>query len=307
MITVVGSLNMDLVIEVPRFPAPGETMRGQNFRQACGGKGANQACAVARMGMPTAMIGAVGSDVFGSEMVANLDACGVNTAKIVRRLNGVSGTAIIVLDVTGENQIILAPGANSTLSAKNLERRAVEIGNSRALLVQLETPLEAVAAGLRIARTSNVLTILNPAPFAPLPDELFGLCDFIIPNEIEASLLTGVEVRDIGSAGLAAQKLREHSKANVLVTLGAQGVWLATKDFTGHVPAFAVTALDTVGAGDAFIGAFAARIVEGADVREAARFGCAAAAIAVTRRGAQASIPSRAEVEKFLASNAPVA
>jgi ribokinase len=306
MITVVGSLNMDLVIEVPRFPAPGETMCGQNFRRAGGGKGANQACAVARMGMPTAMIGAVGQDSFGDEMLANLNAVGVNTSGVVRRKDVASGTALIILDDDGQNQIVLASGANATLSVAEIERGTEQIHHSHALLVQLETPLESVAAALRLARAAQVPTILNPAPFAPWSEDLLRLCDFIIPNESEASSLTGMEVRDVASAAAAAERLRERSHASVLITLGVDGVWLATKAFTGHVPAFVVQAVDTVGAGDAFIGAFAVRIVEGADVREAARFGCAAAAIAVTRRGAQAGIPSRAEVEKFLASNAPV-
>jgi len=148
-----------------------------------------------------------------------------------------------------------------------------------------------------------VLTIFNPAPFAPVPDELLRLCDFIIPNENEASKLTGIEVRDVASAAAAAQHLRERSHANVLVTLGANGAWLDTNPFKGHVPAFAVSTVDTVGAGDTFIGAFAVRVAEGASTNEAARFGCAAAAIAVTRRGAQTSIPTRREVEEFLTAN----
>ena len=300
MITVVGSFNMDLVIEAPRFPRPGEAILGKNFRRASGGKGANQACAVARMGMPVAMIGAVGQDAFGDEMLAGLNAFGVDTASVARRADVPSGTAMIVLDASGQNQIVVANGANDTLSARDVERGEAVVRRSRALLVQLETPMDSVEAALRLARAANVPTLLNPAPFAPVPDELLCLCNFIIPNEIEAAQLTGVEVRDAASASIAAQKLRDRSQADVLVTLGANGVWLATESFTGHVPAFKVEAVDTVGAGDTFIGAFAVRVAEGADVRDAARFGCAAAAIAVTRRGAQTSLPTRPEVEEFL-------
>jgi ribokinase len=301
VITVVGSLNMDLLVEVPRFPAPGETLAGHDFRCTAGGKGANQACAVAKLGTPAFLIGAVGCDAFGEEMLAGLKASGVNTSGVARRSEGASGTALIVLDATGQNQIVVTAGANGTLSAADVQRHESDIRASRALLVQLETPLESVTAALRLARAAKVLTILNPAPFAPVSDELLGLCDFLIPNENETAQLTGMKVRDITSASVAAQQLRDRSQANVLITLGANGVWLATDSFTGHVPAFQVEAVDTVGAGDAFIGAFSVRVAEGADVREAARFGGAAAAIAVTRRGAQASLPSRSEVMGFLA------
>jgi ribokinase len=303
MITVVGSFNMDLVIETPRFPAPGEAILGKNFRRACGGKGANQSLAIARMGMSAAMIGAVGQDAFGDEMLANFSSAGVDIRGVARRADAPSGTAIIVLDASGQNQIVVANGANDTLSARDIEIHADVIRASRALVVPLETPLPSVAAAIRIAASAGVPVLLNPAPFAPVPDELLQLCAFIIPNEGEAAKLTGAEVRDTASAARAAQQLRERARqSTVLVTLGANGVWIEAKDFSGHRPGFSVSAVDTVGAGDTFIGAFTVRMVEGADVREAARFGCAAAAIAVTRRGAQTSIPLRAEVEEFLAN-----
>lgn len=300
MITVVGSLNMDLLVEVPRFPAPGETLAGHNFRCTAGGKGANQACAVAKLGVPVTMIGAVGSDAFGDEMLAGLKASGVNISGVARRAEVASGTAMIVLDASGQNQIVVTSGANGTLSAADVHSHKRDIRASRALLVQLETSMKSVTAALRLAREANVLTILNPAPCSPLADEVLRLCDFLIPNENEAAQLAGVEVRDVASASVAAQQLRDRSQANVLITLGVNGVWLTTDSFTGHVPAFKVEAVDTVGAGDTFIGAFAMRVAEGAEVREAARFGCAAAAISVTRRGAQASQPARSEVEEFL-------
>jgi len=301
MITVVGSFNMDLVIEAPRFPAPGEAILGKNFRRACGGKGANQACAIARMGMRAAMIGALGQDAFGDEMLANLHAMGVDTSGVVRRATAASGTAMIVLDATGQNQIVVANGANDTLTAKDVEQCTEQISTSKALVVQLETAPESVRAALEIANDMGVMTVLNPAPFAPIADKLLRRCDFIIPNENEASKLTGIDVKDLADAAAAARQLRERAgHAKILITLGANGVWLDSDSFTGHVPGFEVEAVDTVGAGDTFIGAFVVRVVEGADVQEAARFGCAAAAQAVTRRGAQTSIPTRAEVDQFL-------
>ena len=301
MITVVGSFNMDLVIEAPRFPAPGEAILGKDFRRACGGKGANQAYAIAMLGMRASMIGAVGQDAFGDEMLANLNIVGVDTSGVVRRSGVASGTAMIVLDATGQNQIVVANGANDTLLAKDVEHCTARISTSRALVVQLEISPESVRAALELANDTGILTVLNPAPFAPVSDELLRRCDFIIPNENEASKLTGIEVNDVTDAAAAARQLRERAgHAAVLITLGANGVWLDTESFTGHVPGFEVEAVDTVGAGDTFIGAFVVRVVEGADVGEAARFGCAAAAIAVMRRGAQTSIPTRAEVDEFL-------
>jgi ribokinase len=301
MITVVGSFNMDLVIEAPRFPTPGEAILGKNFRRACGGKGANQAYAVARMGQPAAIIGAVGQDAFGDEMLANLQAVGVNTTAVVRRADVPSGTAMIVLDASGQNQIVVANGANDTLTGDDVQRGTQQIGRSDALIVQLETPLDSVRAALEAARRSGTMAVLNPAPFTPVDDESLCLCEFIIPNENEASQLSGIPVRDLDSAAAAARAVRERApSANVAVTLGANGVWLDARSYTGHIRGFPVTAVDTVGAGDTFIGAFVVRLVEGADVREAARFGCAAAAMAVTRRGAQTSIPSRAEVDEWL-------
>jgi ribokinase len=301
MITVVGSFNMDLFIEAPRFPQPGEAILGRNFRRACGGKGANQAYAVARMGQPAAVIGAVGQDAFGDEMVANLNAVGVNTAAVARRSDVASGTAMIVLDATGQNQIVVANGANETLIAEDVRRNAALLQKSKAVITQLETTLAATEAALKLAREAGVLAILNPAPFTPVSDDLLRLCDWIIPNEGEATHLTGTTVHDPTGAAVAAKALKQRSNCrNILVTLGAKGLWLDTPSFTGHLAGFKVNAVDTVGAGDTFIGAFVSRLVAGAEVREAARFGCAAAAIAVTRRGAQASIPSRAEVEAFL-------
>lgn len=301
MITVVGSFNMDLFIEASRFPAPGETLFGKNFRRAPGGKGANQALTLARMGQQTSMIGAVGRDSFGDEMVNNLSAAGVDVSGVARRDNVASGTAVVTLDASGENTIIVANGANDSLSAADIEHNSGLIKKSRALVIQLETSRESIFCALEVARKHGVKTILNPAPFSPVEDSLLRLCDWIIPNEIEAAKLTGLAVRDASDAMKAASSIRERSNCeNILVTLGPNGVWMDTPNFKAHVPGFKVQAVDTVGAGDTFIGAFVSKMIEGVELREAARFGCAAAAIAVTRRGAQSSIPERDEVEKFL-------
>lgn len=301
MITVVGSLNMDLMVDAPCLPQPGETVRGWNFRRSSGGKGANQACAVARMGMRCSMIGAVGDDWFGDELLASLRGAGIDVAAVTRRANTSSGVAMITVDVAGQNQIILAAGANDTVNPLQIAQHGAILRESKAVLVQLEIPLDAVEAALFQARQGGALVVLNPAPCAKLGDELLRLCDWIIPNEIEAGQLAGVTVRTTDDAALAARNLRERSGgAGVAVTLGAAGVWLASSEFTGHIPGFAVQAVDTVAAGDTFIGAFTVRLVEGAGPHEAARFASAAAAISVTRPGAQASIPTRGEVDAWL-------
>ena len=299
-ITVVGSFNMDLVIEVPRFPAPGEAILGRNFRRACGGKGANQACAFAKLGQSVGIIGAVGRDAFGDEMLANLQSLGVDTSAVARRDTVASGTAMIVLDASGQNQIVVANGANDTLLPADIEKHAERIRSSRALVIQLETPLAGVQTACELAHRAGVPVLLNPAPFTPVPVELLRCCRFVIPNEGEASRLTGCEVRDPATAAVAARALREQApEAEILITLGSQGVWVAGREFTGHVPGLSVRAVDTVGAGDTFIGAFLTRWLEGAGLAEAARFGGTAAAIAVTRQGAQSSLPTRAEIEAF--------
>ncbi|BCX04629.1 MAG: ribokinase [Candidatus Roseilinea sp.] len=301
MITVVGSLNMDLIIRVPRFPVPGEAIHGEDLQTACGGKGANQAYAVARMGRRACMIGCVGVDAFGEAMLENLRAVGVDTHGVIRRAGSASGTAMILVhEETGQNEIVVASGANRTLTAADVQAAEGRLAQSDAVIAQLETSLPATEAAMAIARQASRLSVLNPAPFAPLDDALLQLCDYLIPNENEASRLTGVEVRDPESAAAAARALRARGARNVLVTLGAGGVWVEAEAWCGHVPAFPVVAVDTVAAGDTFIGAFVTRLVEGASVREAAQFGCAAAAIAVTRPGAQPSIPGREEVESFL-------
>ena len=299
MITILGSLNMDLIIRVPHFAAPGETIHGDDFRTACGGKGANQAYAVAKMGGLAALIGSVGDDDFGTAMLANLQSVGVNTQHVDVLSGTPSGVALINVDASAQNTIVVAGGANLTVNADNVLRAASLIQQSQAVITQFETTMAAVESGLSLARAAGAITVLNPAPYAEASDAILALCDYIIPNENEASQLTGINVTDIASAQMAAAILRTRGARQVLVTLGSQGVWIDADLFCGLVPSFGVKAVDTVGAGDTFIGAFVVQLCEGANVEAAARFGCAAAALAVTRMGAQLSIPSRAEVEEM--------
>ncbi|MFN3705868.1 MAG: ribokinase [Thermoflexales bacterium] len=300
MITVVGSLNYDLTARAPRFPCPGESLVGSAFHTACGGKGANQAYAVARLGGAARMIGCVGRDTFGEAVLGSLRQVGVDTSHVLIRSHVPTGVAIILLDASGQNAIVVVPGANATLRAEDVYQVADVLRASDTVIAQLETTLEATHHAMAIARAAGKRTVLNPAPFTPIDDALLSLCDYVIPNEHEAAQLTGLPVHDPPTAHAAAQALRRRGAANVLITLGAQGVWLETPEWCGLVPAFSVAAADTTAAGDVFIGAFATRLGEGADPRTAARFACAAAAIAVTRPGAQPSVPTRHEVDAFL-------
>jgi ribokinase len=304
VITVVGSLNMDLFIETDRLPATGETVAGRNFRRAPGGKGANQAVAVARLGHRCAMIGAVGADAFGDELVAGLRTDGVDVTGVSRHRDSATGCAMIVVDSEGQNQIVVSPGANGLLALADLETHAALFRASRAVIVQLETPLTVAEAALRLACKSGVMTVFNPAPATNGSQSLLSLCDWVVPNESEASALTGLRVDSAEEAATAASLLKsKFGCRNVAITLGARGAWLDTESFVGLVEGKAVDAIDTVGAGDAFIGALVTRLVGGAEPSEAGRFACAAAALSVTRRGAQASMPTRQEVELFLQSD----
>lgn len=300
MIIVVGSLNMDLFIRVQRFLQPGETVIGSDFRTAFGGKGANQAYAIGKLGAPiglkTAMLGCVGQDSFGDQMIANLQAIGVDTRAVLRRAEAASGTAMILLDANGQNEIIVAPGVNATLTAADVSAQVQLFKQAKVVVAQFETTLPAVERALRMAREVGAITVLNPAPAVPLNDEFLRLCDYVIPNETEATQLTGVGVLGLDSAAAAARVLRSRGARNALITLGEKGVWVDTDTYRGHVPSQKVKAIDTVGAGDTFIGGFVVGLMEGSDVQTAARLGCAAAAIAVTRMGAQASVPAREEV-----------
>ena len=294
MIVVLGSTNTDMVISGAKIPVPGETVCGGSFMMNPGGKGANQAVAVARLSArrrQCVFIAKVGDDLFGRDTARRLKTEGIDARLIVDK-TAASGTALILVDRKGQNCISVALGANGTLSPKDVAPFASDIERADALLLQLETPLETVLWAARTAHEKGVHVILNPAPAAKLPRELYACLDWITPNETEAELLTGVKVADLASAQAAERVLKRRGVAHVAITLGAKGCYAA-----GRIhPCVKVKAVDTVAAGDTFNGAFVVALAEGKGVDEAIAFAQAAAARAVTRPGAQSSVPFRREV-----------
>jgi len=303
-VTVVGSSNTDMIIQVERIPRPGETILGGRFSMAAGGKGANQAVAAARAGASVTFVARVGQDMFGEQALRGFEQDGIDVSHIVRDATAPSGVALIFVDEQGENSIAVASGANANLSPADVERAGEAIRQADVLLMQLETPLETVAAAAELAAVNGVRVILNPAPARPLPDELLQRVTILTPNESEAELLTGIPVQGPEQAEQAALQLRDRGVQAIVVTLGAQGALIVTDRTRQLVPGFAVQAVDTTAAGDVFNGALTVALAEGCPLEEAARFGSAAAAISVTRLGAQPSVPRRAEIEDFLRERA---
>ncbi len=297
-IIVVGSLNADLVVRTPRFPQPGETVSGEDLNIIPGGKGANQAVAAARQGASVAMVGRVGNDSFGPELINNLKQNDVDTSQVQTDADSATGTAIIVVDAKGQNSIVLSPGGNGRVTTADVNN--LSFSDSKLLLLQLEIPVETVLAAAQRAKESGVRVLLNPAPARSLPDELLSLPDFLVPNESELSLLTDMPVNDIPSAENAAKTLLERGVPTVIVTLGANGALLVDKVNTKHIPSFPVEVVDTTAAGDAFIGGFASALLQDKSMEEAVRYGCACGALAATKFGAQPSLPAKEEVETFL-------
>ena len=300
-VTVVGSLNMDLVARTPRIPQPGETIIGGDFHTVPGGKGANQAVAAARLGAQVSMVGRVGRDAFANPLLENLAAAGVDHTFVTQYPGAATGVALIVVDDAGQNSIVVASGANMRLSPADVDAAEAAIAAADALLLQLESPLETVTRAAEVARTHRVTVILNPAPARPLPAALLSLVDVLIPNESETSLLTGMPVGDQAEAETAAAALRESGVGTVILTLGDRGALLAREGETERFPAFDVTPVDTTAAGDAFVGGFAVALAEGQSLAEAVRWGNAAGALATTKLGAQPSLPNRHALEKLLA------
>ena len=299
-VLVVGSSNTDMIIRVPRIPRPGETVLGGEFSMAAGGKGANQAVAAARAGGRVTFVARVGEDGFGDRALAGFAAEGIDTRFVLRTPGAPSGLALITVDERGENSISVASGANALLSAGDVEAAAAAFSAADIVLLQLESPLPTVKAALRLARDKGVPVVLNPAPARPLADDLLRRVAVLTPNEPEAELLAGVPVRDEEGAREAAARLRARGPAAVVVTLGERGAYASSLEFDGLVPAFKAVPVDTTAAGDVFNGALAVALAEELPMIEALRFAQAAAAISVTRPGAQPSAPTRAEILALL-------
>lgn len=293
---VVGSLNMDLVMHTPRVPVGGETLTGHEFSTLPGGKGANQAVACARLGGKVGMIGQVGTDSFGDTLRDGLSADGIDVSGIKQTSSAGTGVAMILVEDIGQNRIVLASGANGKLSPADIDAQSVAIKGAAMLVVQLEVPMPVVLQAMAIAHAGGVPVLLNPAPAVLLPDTIWPQVDILVPNESEATLLTGVSVHDAASAFAAARIFRQRGVGCVLITLGEHGVAVVDDGGERHIPAQVVKAIDTTAAGDTFIGGLSAGLIEGMSLDQAAILGQRASALCVTRRGAQPAIPYRREL-----------
>ncbi len=295
-VVVVGSSNTDMVLKVARMPQPGETVLGGTFFMAAGGKGANQAVAAARAGGDVSFVACVGADLFGEEAIRGFQADGMNTEYVFKASDSPSGVALIFVDEKGENTIGVGSGANAELTAAHIETARPAIEAADVLVMQLETPVETVRAAARVASAAGKQVILNPAPAQPLDDDLLHLVTIITPNETETEILTGVRVSDDASLDQAARRLFEKGIRTVIITLGANGAYVATGDSRERIPAFRVEPVDTTAAGDVFNGTLAVALSEGQTLLDAVRFASAAAAFSVTKNGAQPSAPRRRDI-----------
>ena len=300
-VAVVGSMNMDLVVQTSHFPKPGETVIGSDLLTIPGGKGANQAVAAARLGANVAMIGRVGDDLFGRQLQDNLAADQIDLRHVKVTPDTASGVALIVVDESGQNSIVVSSGANARVTVADVDSAAKTITTADVLVLQLEIPLDAVAKAAQLARQSGVQVILNPAPATKLPAELLALVDILIPNESETTTITGLPTGSQEEIESAAADLLAAGVSSVILTLGEKGAFIAQEGTTRHIPALIVEqVVDTTAAGDAFVGGLATAIGEGKSITEAVSWGNATGALAVTRAGAQPSLPIRKEVEKLL-------
>lgn len=302
-VVILGVFVADTSYRAPRLPRIGETLLGHSFVLGPGGKGSNQAVAAGRLGADVSFITRLGADAFGDMALATWEAAGVRPA-VRRDPESYTGAAFIFIeDGTGDNAIIISPGAAAEISPADLDAEAGLIADAAVFVTQLEQPLDAAVRGLEIARANGVTTILNPAPAQPLDDAVLALCDYLTPNETEIGQLTGMDVTDLASARAAADQLLSRGVGAVVITLGEKGALLHGRGRSVVVPAVAAGPLvETTGAGDAFNGGFATALARGEDANVAVRYGCATAGLSVTRAGAARSMPTRAEVEALLAS-----
>ena len=295
-ILVIGSSNTDMVIKTSKLPLPGETILGGTFLMNPGGKGANQAVAAARLGGKVTFITKRGNDLFGNQAVGLFMREGIDTRYVVKDTELPSGVALITVDESGENSIVVAPGSNGNLAQEDIPLHLFEESGFEILLLQLEIPVATVEYAAVTASGKNIKVILNPAPAQILSENLFKHVWLITPNETEAEILTEIKITDLSSADEAALALQKKGIKNVIITLGAEGAYLKTESYTGLVPGIKVKAVDTTSAGDVFNGALAVALAEGTDFRESVVFANKAASISVTRLGAQASAPYRNEI-----------
>ncbi|HFQ4913008.1 TPA: ribokinase [Vibrio vulnificus] len=302
-LVVLGSVNADHVLQVPSFPRPGETLHGRNYQVIPGGKGANQAVAAARLGADTGFIACVGDDSFGINIRENFKLDGIQIDGVKMQPNCPTGIAMIQVADSGENSICISAEANAKLTEAAIESDLPRIRDARFLLMQLETPICGIELAAREAKAAKTNVILNPAPARTLSDELLACIDVITPNETEAQVLTGIEVVDDESAQLAANVLHQKGIEIVMITLGSKGVWLSENGRGQRICGFKVDVTDTTAAGDTFNGALVTGLLEDMPLESAIKFAHAAAAISVTRFGAQTSIPTRKEVDEFLAAH----
>ncbi|WP_163920756.1 ribokinase [Photobacterium sp. Alg240-V54] len=300
-LVVLGSVNADHVLQVPSFPRPGETLHGRNYQVIPGGKGANQAVAAARLHADIGFIACVGDDSFGINIRENFKIDGIDITAVKMQPNCPTGIAMIQVSDNGENSICLSAEANAKLTATAIAPDLERIRQADYLLMQLETPLCGIEKAAQVAKAANTVVILNPAPARALSDDLLACVNIITPNETEAEVLTGITVTDADSAQRAANVLHAKGIKTVMITLGAKGVWLSQNGNGDIIAGFRVEATDTTAAGDTFNGAFVTGLLEDLPLESAVKFAHAAAAISVTRFGAQTSIPTRDEVDDFLA------
>lgn len=299
-IVVVGSSNTDMIIQIERIPNPGETIIGGNFSIAAGGKGANQAVAAVRAGGKVSFIACVGDDMFGQQAIHDFIQDGIEVNYIFKIEDVPSGIALIFVDKKGENSIAVASGANAKLCPEHIEKARTQISEANVLILQLETPLDTVKKAVQIGKDNDLTVILNPAPARSLDDVLLSKISILTPNETEAEFLTGIKILDLNDAERAVTYLLNKGVETVLLTLGARGVFVANAKIRELVPGFKVRAIDTTAAGDIFNGALAVAIGEGCSLLEAVRFASAAAALSVTKLGAQPSAPYRYQIDAFL-------